>query len=248
MSCIRSLIRWKPRRLAERMRELLRDIALSFCPESIRRVHRPYSPSRVLLAAIVLGPLQTLLCSRWLFSGYIAFIMMRNAMFGHALERANGTTQAWIVSVLFVEYVLFHPLALLLSYMALEGFFRFAGGLCVSEVVPSLPVLLAFKLHSYFKQKQSQRPIELLVSLPDSMEVLPGGERLRIAAALPKPGWNASLTVGIQGEWYELETEEEGQAPRVFVYILRRAPIGKILRGYEEYNPAAAVMIKNSAC
>jgi hypothetical protein len=223
------------------MRELFRDIALSFCPDSLRTVHPPHSSSRLLLVAIFTGPLQTALCAYWLLSGYKAFLVARAAQYGDVLNRANQTTQAWIVLVFFIEYVIFHPLALFLSYMALEGFLRFAGALCVSEVVPSLPVVLAFRLRAYIHKRQSQREIAPLSSLPDSVEVLPEGERLRIAGALPKPRWTPSLTIGIQGEWYELEAVEYGQPPRSYVYILRRAPVSKVLRGYEEYDVTAGV-------
>src|SRR5262249_23234534 len=192
------------------MRELLRDIALSFCPDSVRTVHRPHSSSRLLLVAILTGPLQTGLCAYWLLLGYKAFLVARYA---DVLNRANQTTQAWFVLVFFIEYVMFHPLALFLSYMALEGFIRFAGALCVSAVVPSLAVVLAFKLRAYVRKRKSQREIAPLASLADVVEVLPEGERLRIAGALPKTRWTPSVTIGIQGEWYELEAVERGQPP-----------------------------------
>jgi hypothetical protein len=229
------------------MRELLRDIALSFCPDSVRSIHRPSSSSGLLLVAILSGPLQTVLCAYWLLSGYKAFLVARAAQYGDVLNRANQTTQGWMVLVFLTEYVLFHPLAFFLAYIALEGFIRFAGALCVSELVPSLPVVLVFKLRDSFQRRKSQRQMQPLASLPDSIEVLEEGGRLRIATGLPKAGWNASLTISVQGEWYELESEVEGEPPRAFVYILRRAAIGKVLRGYQEYDPAGAVMVKHSA-
>ncbi|HJX82883.1 MAG TPA: hypothetical protein VJ723_00920, partial [Candidatus Angelobacter sp.] len=56
-------------------------------------------------------------------------------------------------------------------------------------------------------------------------------------SALVKSSWTPNLTIGVHGEWYEVEREETGASPRVCVYVLRRAPIGKILRAYEEYIP-----------
>jgi len=76
------------------------------------------------------------------------------------------------------------------------------------------------------------------------VEVLSGGERLRIAASLAKTKWNPSLTIGIQGEWYEVEKSEEAPPPRSFVYVLRRAPVGKVLRAYEEYELPAATKVR----
>lgn len=223
------------------MRGLLRDIALSFCPDSVRRVHRPVSPSRVLLAAVLTGPLQTLLFGKWFGSGYLAFLALRSRQLAPAVERMNQTTQGWFVAVLSIEYLIFHPLALLQLYLAAEGIIRFVGGIAASEAVPSLPVALFFKIRKYVHERRIRRDLEPLLSIPDSLERLPGGERLRIKTAIVKARWNGSITIGVDGEWYEVEAEERGAFPRAYVYILRRAPAGKILRGYEEYDSRAAI-------
>jgi hypothetical protein len=223
------------------VRELLRDVALSFCPASVRNSNRPGSLSRVLLAAIVTGPLQTFLFFKWFLAGYFSFLALRAQQLQGSIQRMNQTTQAWFLLVLFIEYVLFHPWGLLCLYLAVEGAIRFIAGVGASEVVPSLPVVLAFKINAYVRARKEQRRHQYLATIPDSFEILPGGERLRIAAARPKERWNSSITIGIEGECYEVEREERGPPPRTYVYILRRAPIGKAMRGYEEYNRAAAV-------
>jgi hypothetical protein len=158
-----------------------------------------------------------------------------------AVERMNVTTQGWFVALLSIEYVVFHPLALLRLYLAAEGFIRFVGGIAASEVVPSLPVVLFFKMRKYLQERRIRRDLEPLVSIPDSLERLSDGERLRIKTAIAKAGWNASITIGVDGEWYEVEREERGAFPRTHVYILRRVPVGKILRGYDEYDSGAAM-------
>ncbi|SRR5258708_7172401 len=222
------------------MLDLLRDIALSFCPASVRSVHRPLSSLRVLRSSTLTGIFQIPLCLWLLFLGFRPFLLSRQEQFGAAIGPANLTTQGWFVGILFVEYVLFHPLALLLLYLSFEGIVRFVGGLAASEVVPSFPVFLIFKIKAIWARRQERRRLAPLALIPDVLEVLANGERLRIAATLPKTWWNASLTIGIRGEWYELEREERGAPPRTYVYFLRRAPGGKILRGYEEYDVAAA--------
>ena len=58
---------------------------------------------------------------------------------------------------------------------------------------------------------------------------------------LPKTGWNSSITIGIDGQWFEMEREEHAQPPRPYVYVLRPAPPGKILRGYQEYDIRGAL-------
>jgi hypothetical protein len=223
------------------MLEWLHDIALAFCPASVRAMHRPHSSLHVLWAAMLTGPLQTFVFSRWLLHNYLAFLADRSRLYGHALQQQNETTQAWFFVVFALEYLLFHPMAWLLVYLSLEGFVRFAGALCASEVIPSLPVLLAFKLKSGFDKRDARRHAPSQVALPDLLEVMAGGERMRVAASHPKERWNSSLTVGIGGECYELESQERGSSLRPYVYLLRRAPIGKAFRGYEEYDLAAAV-------
>jgi hypothetical protein len=171
----------------------------------------------------------------------MAFLSLRSQQYGSALQYQNESTQGWFAMVLFFEYLMFHPLALLLFYLAFEGFIRLVGGLCVSEVVPSLPVALAFAIKTYAEHKKTRSELNVLASIPDSFEVLADDERLRIAASRAKLTWNASLTIGVDGEWYEVEREEKGTPPREYVYILKRAPVGKILRAYEEYDLAVIV-------
>jgi hypothetical protein len=222
------------------MVEWLRDIALGFCPAWVRSRHRPHSPATVLRASTFTGILQSVLCAWGLLAGYRSFVAVRAEQYGQVINRANETTQAWFSGILFIEYILFHPPALLLLYLACEGCVRFVAGLCVSEVVGSLPITVVFAIQTAKRNRQERRESERLASIADAVEVLEGGARIRIASARPKPGWNASLTIEIRREHYELEREERGAPPRVHVYLLRRAPIGKIIRGYERYEVTTA--------
>jgi hypothetical protein len=223
------------------MLTLIRDIGLSFCPAWVRTLYRPHSPLTVVRGASLTGAFQTYICSRWFWSGFIAFLSMRGQQYGSALQHENVSTQGWFTIVFFFEYLMFHPLGLLLFYLSLEGFTRFIAGLCLSEVVPSLPIVLAFTIKRYVEYRKTQGKLQVLAAVPDSLEVLADGERLRIAASCAKTAWNASITIGVGGQWYEVEREEKGTPPREHVYLLRLAPAGKILRGYEEYDPAIAV-------
>jgi hypothetical protein len=65
--------------------------------------------------------------------------------------------------------------------------------------------------------------------------------RLRIESNRTKSGWNTSITIGINGQWFEVEREEHGTVLRPFIYILRPASSGKILRGYQEYDSSSAL-------
>jgi hypothetical protein len=222
------------------MLDLLRDIGLAFCPASLRARHKPNSSLHVLWAATLTGALETVVFSRWLVHSVLAFLAVRAGQYENVLQRQNETTQIWFFAVFGFEYVLVHPLAWLLVYLSFEGIVRFAAGLCVSEVIPSLPVVLAFKVVYRFRSRGTRRDLRAAATLPDALEVLPG-ERMRIAAALAKTRWNPSLTIAIGGECYEVEGEEQGSAPRPYIYVLRKAPTGKALRGYEEYDLAATV-------
>ena len=148
------------------MLEWLRDIALSFCPAWVRKRYRPHSPTTVLRASVVAGILQGILCSWWLFLGYRAFWYMRARQYGPILNRANETTQAWFGVIFSIEYILFHPLALLLLYLAFEGLVRFVGGLCTQEVIPSLPVTVAFAIKASMSKRDERRELARLDSIP----------------------------------------------------------------------------------
>jgi hypothetical protein len=71
--------------------------------------------------------------------------------------------------------------------------------------------------------------------------------RIKISSASQKTGWNSSITVGIGGQWFEVESEEQASPPRTYVYILRPASPGKVLRGYQEYDAAILDATKAAA-
>lgn len=223
------------------MLNLISDVGLSLCPAWVRNVCRPESQLSVIRAAIITGALQAYFCGRWFLAGFMAFLFLRSQQYGSTLQHQNESTQAWFAIIFFFEYLLFHPLALLLFYLSIEGFIRFIAALSVSEVVPSLPIVLGFKVKRHFAGRKDRHRNQALASIPDSLEVLADGEHLRIASSRAKATWNATLTIGVDGAWYEVEREETGMPPREHVYILKRAPVSKILRGYEEYNLAEAV-------
>ncbi len=149
----------------------------------------------------------------------------------------NSTGEA-VVTVLVVLEFLFHPLSVFLLYVALEGAVRFIGSLITVEIVPSLLVLLLFKLSDSTSGSVKRRRHGAAVA--DAVEHLPDS-RIRIAAATPKSGWNSSVTIGINGRWFEVECEEQAQPPRPYVYVLRPSPTGKILRGYQAYDIAGTL-------
>lgn len=208
---------------------LVQDIGLSFCPASVRRRHPPASTERVLSIAKITGLLQALAFVALLVLSYAAFMRQRAHQFGAALERTSIQAQSGAL-VLFTLDFLIHPSSLLLLYLAVEGFVRFLGSIVFGTILPSLPVTLSFKLKNYLDTKPQ-------AVIQDRFEHLEDGERVLISSAHPKTGWNASITIDIDGQWYEIEKEEIGNLPLAHTYLLRPAPPGKVLRGYERYVP-----------
>ena len=221
----------------KRMQNLLRDFLLSYCPASVRLTSRPESTLRTLRAATWGGLAQLVLAGLVLILRLKSHFILRAHEFGPQVAGSNETGQVVIVLILVLDYLLY-PLSLFLLYLAIEGFIRFAGGLVTGEVVPSLAVSLFFKTSDAFSRTRDRRRSALL--LADQLENLPEG-RIRIASVAAKTGWNANITIGLNGQWFEIEREESDALPRPFVYILRPVPPGKILRRYEEYDLASAL-------
>jgi hypothetical protein len=214
-----------------------RDLLLSFCPAEVRRAIPPHSTARTLRAATWGGLLQFLLAGTALAFGFKSYFVLRAQQLHPHVSGATDVGEAGIVVFLALEYLV-HPLSFLLLYLTLEGLVRFAGGLATGEVLPSFFVFLAFKAARAAAKRQERRRLAALP--PDTLERLPD-RRIRIASAQPKPGWNASITIGVNGEWFEMERTEQGLAPRSFIYVLRPSPPGKILRGYQDYDLASTL-------
>jgi hypothetical protein len=223
------------------MQSLLRDFLLSYCPAAVRRTLPPESTLRALRAATWSGLAQLLLALLVLIVRLKSHFVVRAQQLAPRITGANATGQAIIVVIVTLEYLI-HPLSLFLLYLAAEGLVRFIGGLITSEIVPTLLVSLGFRAVDMFSRSRDRRQGASL--LTDILDHIPDG-RIRIASPSTKAGWNASITIGINGQWFEVEQEEAGPPPRSFIYILRPAPPGKVLRGYQEY--AAPSVLSASA-
>jgi len=217
------------------MQSILRDFLLSFCPAKVRQAWRPSSQLTVLRAAMCSGAAQFLLVTLVLIAQFKSYFIARSHQIAPHMDGVNSTGEAVVTALILLEF-LFQPLSFFLLYLALEGAVRFLGSLVTDEIVPSLLVFLFFKITdstSRSVRRRRQGP-----SVTDAVEWLPKG-RIRIASASAKTGLNSSITIGIDGTWFEIEREEHGQPPRSYRYVLRPASPGKILRGYQEYEAVA---------
>jgi len=217
------------------MHSILRDFLLSFCPAGTRRRHRPGSQLTVLRSATWGGLAQLLLAALFLIVRLKRHFVLRAQQFGPHMAGSNETGQAIVALIVFLDFLI-HPLSLLLLYLAIEGLVRFAGGIITEETVPNLLVSLYFKTANSTSRSLARRRGAAPVA--DIADRLADG-RIRISSASQKTGWNSSITVGIGGQWFEVESEEQAPPPRTFMYVLRPASPGKVLRGYQEYDPAS---------
>lgn len=219
------------------MLNAIRDILLSLCPAAFRRAHRPESPVRVLRAATWGGLAQFFLGATALVIRFKTYFFVRTHQLAPHVGGGSEVVEAGIAVFITIEYLLY-PLSLLLLYLAIEGLVRFVGGLITAEALPNFVVFLVLKAMELVDNRQERRRQAAIP--PDTLEELPDG-RIRIASAQAKLGWNASIIIGVNGQWFEVEQMEQGTEPREFVYLLRPSPAGKILRGYQEYDVGSAL-------
>jgi hypothetical protein len=191
----------------------------------------------VLLTATWSGLVQFLLAGLLFLIRLKVYFVARAQQMAPYIAGKSDAVQAGSAVIITLEYLI-HPLGFFLLYMTMEGVVRFMGGLIAGEVVPNLLVYFGFRTADSWSRRREQRRAGPL--LPDTLDHLPDG-RVRIASSAGKSGWNASITIGLSGQWMEVEREEQGAAPRSFAYILRPASPGKVLRGYQEYDAASAL-------
>lgn len=217
----------------------LRDLLISFCPERARLALRPESTHRVVACATWAGLAQLLGFGFLLLLHYRSFVLARMQQWGPHLAGTGEMVQSAALLVTTLEFLIY-PLSLLLVYFAAEGMARFVAGLISSQVVPSLPVFLAFRMADHKRQRRETARLQSLQ--PDTVEFLAEG-RVRIASAHRRENWNASVNIGISGQFHEIEHKEPAMPGRPFVFVLKPAGAGRALRGYEEYDLSAATVL-----
>lgn len=195
----------------------LASMALSFLPARYRRRWRHEESVELGRAAALSGLLQAAVCLLFLIAGFISY-----------------APEAWIGPMAWMEYAL-HPRARLLAYFTLEGTVRMLVGFTSGEALATLPLALVAWIHTAVERKRAQAALGPLVA-----DVVERGDAkdfdLRIASSRPKD-WDQLITVSYQDELYEVLQQEEGPPPRRFVYLLRKLPEGKVVRGLRHYQP-----------
>jgi hypothetical protein len=194
-------------------------------------------------AAGISGAAQLLFCLGALIYRYFSFFHQRLFADTNLILKAGqiGGESAVMGSglLLLLEYLL-QPLTMVLCYFAFEGVVRLVAAVVTDEVFPTLPLHLALrlqqKLHSLHHERVLGERIIDQVSFVETSTC-----NLRIASCRPKEGWNKLITVAYQDELYEVAAAQEGNPPRPFVYLLRRKPGHKVIRGIHHYDPEEAL-------
>ncbi|MGH9523023.1 MAG: hypothetical protein ACRD3E_10880 [Terriglobales bacterium] len=98
----------------------------------------------------------------------------------------------------------------------------------IGEVVPTLPLQLISMAHS--RTLAAKRERELGPPVPDLVQPGSGDFAMGIASCRPKT-WTPMTTISFEDRLYELVREESAQPPRRWVYVLRKRPESKVVRG-----------------
>jgi len=201
--------------------------------------------------AILTGLVQMAACLVTLFLRYMPFVhsqfaaVNERAMSG-AAEKSGETAVMGLGVVVLVAYIL-QPISLALFYFALEGAVRAIAAFIHNEPIGTLPLYLLLLLGR--KAQKEAREYQLGPRVVDKVLPAPDGETgydLVIASCRGKD-WNPSLTIVYQEQLYELARSFEGDGPRKFVYLLRKAPRSKLVRGLHHYDPEEGVTAESVA-
>lgn len=214
---------------------------LSFLPPQWRRWWRHAESEEWYAPTAVSSGLQFLTFSFLYVYGYFIYrawrIQLQLDMTPDAAAdpafRAAVKYGAGIFSVF--EYAL-NPVSLILLYMILESTVRMIGALAMKTSIGTLPLHLIAIVHQRLSKRRAQRALGPVVT-----DLVQRGDGtvfdLRIHSSRPKENWDRLMTIFYQDELYEVAGEENGEPPRRFVYLLRKMPPGKVVRGMHHYRP-----------
>lgn len=212
-------------------------LATSWFPEAWRKRWFDSFDSNPTGSAIVTGVVQLLVCLSWLGWHYPAFVRAQmnaavsDATMG-AMDKGGETAVMGLGPLLLIAYLI-QPLSLLLLYFLFEGGIRIVAATTTHETLPTLPLFLASLLDERARDYRRERAMG--PRIVDLVQV-EGASDLLIASCRPKT-WVALNTIRYQDVLYELVKINHGAKPRPYLYLLRKIPPNKTVRGVYDYSP-----------
>jgi hypothetical protein len=225
----------------------LNGLWVSLLPEAWRKSWLSGLVANVNSGTLITGALQMLICLALLGWRYPAFVRSQftpgvtTAVLA-AGERGGETAMMGLGPLLLVAYLI-QPLSLLLLYFLVEGVLRGVSIVVSHEPLPTLPLFLASLADARARAYRRER--QLGPRVLDTVQ-LEGAADLLIASCRPK-SWNQMTTIRYQDQLYELVKTNQGAKPRPFLYLLRRIPAHKLVRGVHDYSPDEALTEKERA-
>lgn len=224
------------------MIQFLLGFVVVLLPERVRRKWLPQWHGNLRSNATISGVLQALGALGVLIARYPRFVQEQVAQIDARViagmaEKGGDTAVRGIGIILLFAYILL-PLSILLLYFAFEGAVRLIAAVTTGEIVGTLPLVLVDmagqRWKAYYAEKRQGPRVPDVVSVPADDD---SGYDLVIASCREKEGWHQSMTISYEETLYELAEYAEGEEPRRHLYLLRRAPLHKVIRGLHHYDP-----------
>lgn len=215
---------------------------LTLLPARFRQRSLPNWRGNLSRSALASGVTQLILCLSLLILRYFSFFdrMMKQidpSVFIAAAQKGGESAVRGFGLILLPAYIL-TPLSLVLIYFAFEGAVRMIAVTSTGEIVGTLPALLLEKaIETVNEHREEKRQGE---RVPDIVAVPPiegSGYDLSVTSCRAKPNWDQFMTVSYNDALYEIADYLEAAPPRRHVYLLRRAPVHKVVRGLHHYDP-----------
>jgi hypothetical protein len=136
--------------------------------------------------------------------------------------------------VLGVANFALQPLNMFILYLGFEGLIRTIGAATTQHLLGTLPLYIVSAVHGRIAEWRYKRQLgavvidEILPPTDDTYDV-------RVLSCRPKPDWNSYITIRFRDEFYILAGEEIGEAPRPYVYRLRKNPTGRLVVVIRDY-------------
>ncbi|HXE91623.1 MAG TPA: hypothetical protein VNK82_11750 [Terriglobales bacterium] len=221
------------------MLALLTSIFVSLVPRRYRHRFLDDPDLGMKRGAILSGVVQFVVCGFLLWYRYKVLYAARMEDAHRAAAAAGGDRFAEagaafaFSGMTFVEYIT-QPVTFVIFYFLVESMVRLSAAVVAGEVMPTLPLQLVAWSHGFIERKQRQRHLG-----PRVVDVVKPGAvdyDLRIESCRPK-SWTALSTIAYQDQLYEVLRAVDGPPPRRFVYLMRKAPLNKVVRGLHQYSP-----------